>query len=274
MGLMVGLSRTLSLLGVVMSNAAAPEKNAGTFLSIMHWIGVVIVALGGFMIQLALYLLTIFDTNKKLPGRFYRWMGVAATRVSPAWSFRIDGKVGDYRPSNTVVVSNHQSQADPFLISNLPWEMKWLGKKVLFNIPFVGWSMSLAGDIPIDRGNRDSAKASMEMCSKYLQSGMPVMIFPEGTRSKDGQLLPFKNGAFRLAIENGSDILPLAVAGTVSALPKGSWKVGMAKARVRMGEPISTKGMTLDDLDRLSEMTREAIEALRADVSEAVNALR
>lgn len=253
-----------------MANAGAPEKNAGTFLSIMHWIGVLVVALGGFVIQLALYLATIFDKNKKLPGRFYRLMGVAATAVSPAWSFRVFGDVGDYRPTNTVVVSNHQSQADPFLISSLPWEMKWLGKEVLFRIPFIGWSMSLAGDIPVNRGDRNSGKKAMQMCANYLKRGMPVMIFPEGTRSRDGQMLPFKNGAFRLAIENGSDILPLAVHGTRSALPKGSWKVGRSKAHVLMGKPISTKGMTMDDVEALSLQTREAIEALAAELAAGV----
>lgn len=257
-----------------MANAETPVKNAGTFLSIMHWIGVLVVALGGFVIQLGLFLVSFWDKNKKLPGRFYRMMGVAATRVSPAWSFGIFGPVKAYRPTNTVVVSNHQSQADPFLISGLPWEMKWLGKKVLFQIPFVGWSMTLAGDIPLNRGNRDSAKEAMGKCSEYLQRGMPVMIFPEGTRSRDGKLLPFKAGAFRLAIENGSDVLPLAVSGTHSSLPKGSWKVGHSKARVMMGDPISTKGMTLDDVDRLSDQTRAAIEALLVELEAGVSLLK
>lgn len=256
-----------------MANAGAPEKNAGTFLSIMHWIGVLIVALGGFVIQLGLFLATVFDKSKKVPGRFYRLMGVASGIVSPAWSFNIFGDPGEYRPTNTVVVSNHQSQADPFLISGLPWEMKWLGKDVLFRIPFIGWSMSLAGDIPVHRGNRDSAKGAMQICANYLQSGMPVMIFPEGTRSREEEMLPFKHGAFRLAIENGSDILPLAVHGTRNALPKGSWKVGRSKAYVSVGKPISTKGMTLDDLQSLSDQTRAAIEALIVDLKAGVKQL-
>lgn len=249
-----------------MSDAAKPSGVFSTLLSVMHWIGVLVVALGGFVIQLGIYLLTFWDKNKTAPGRWYRWMGVAAAKQSLAWRFRIFGEVSDYRPSNTVVVSNHQSQADPFLISNLPWEMKWLGKKVLFQIPFIGWSMTLAGDIALNRGNRDSAKDAMSQCAAYLQRGMPVMIFPEGTRSKDGTLLPFKTGAFRLAIENQSDVLPLAVAGTQNALPKGSWKVGKADARVIMGQPISTKGMTLDDVDALSARVRAEIEALRAQI--------
>lgn len=250
-----------------MSNA---EKSLGgftTLLSVMHWIGVLIVAITGFIVQLGIFVATLWDKNRTASGRWYRWMGVACAKQSLAWRFRTFGTVPAYRPSNTVVVSNHQSQADPFLISRLPWEMKWLGKKVLFQIPVIGWSMVLAGDISLNRGNRDSAKDAMARCATYLQRGMPVMIFPEGTRSKDGQLLPFKAGAFRLAIENQSDILPLAVSGTENALPKGSWKVGRADARVAVGEPISTKGMTLDDLDALSARTRAAIEALRVQMA-------
>lgn len=245
---------------------AKMERKPSAVLSIIHWVGVLGVAVGGFLIQSVLFVLTIGDKNRMLPGRWYRRMGVGAANVSPTWKFGIHGDVGDYRPGNTVVVSNHQSQADPFLISNLPWEMKWLGKSVLFRIPFVGWAMTLAGDIPVNRGNRESAKQSMEMCARYLQNGVPVMIFPEGTRSYDGNMLPFKQGAFRLAIENGSDILPLAVSGSMNALPKGSWKTGVANARVVVGKPISTKGMTLDDLDALSAQVREAIEALRREV--------
>ena len=242
-----------------------PQQSSSLF-SIVHWLGVAGVALGGFVIQFLLFLATFWDRNLMVTGRWYRMMGVGAAKISPSWHFGIHGDVGDYRPSNTVVVSNHQSQADPFLISNLPWEMKWLGKSVIFKIPVIGWAMWLAGDIPVLRGNRESAKKSMAMCARYLQRGVPVMIFPEGTRTKDGNLLPFKSGAFRLAIENGSDILPLAVSGSRYALPKGSWKTGVANARVIVGKPISTKGMTVDDVDALSDQVRAAIEALRVEV--------
>lgn len=245
---------------------AKKSDGSSAFLSVVHWLGVIGVATGGFAIQSLLFLGTFWDRDRMVPGRWYRRMGVGAANVSPTWKFDIYGDVGEYRPTNTVVVSNHQSQADPFLISNLPWEMKWLGKSVLFRIPIVGWAMWLAGDIPVNRGNKDSAKKSMAICSKYLQRGVPVMIFPEGTRSKDGNLLPFKAGAFRLAIENQSDILPLAVSGSLSALPKGSWKTGVADARVIVGKPISTKGMTLEDADALSATVRAAIEALRREV--------
>lgn len=229
----------------------------------VHWGATGIIAIVGFFIQLGLYLAGITDKNHRLAGRFYRKMGWWAARISPLWDFEVVGPVPDYRPSRTVVVGNHQSQADPFLVSGLPWEMKWLGKRELFKIPFVGWSMALAGDIPLDRGNRESAIEAMTVARDYLQRGMPVMIFPEGTRSKDGQLLPFKTGAFRLAIENQADVLPIAVAGTRFALEKGTFHPGRSRAVVTVGTPISTDGMTLDDVERLSEAVRAQIMELR-----------
>jgi len=162
------------------------------------------------------------------------------------------------------VVSNHESNADPFLISFLPWEMKWLGKASLFRIPVAGWMMWMAGDVPVRRGESDSAKEAMAACARWLARGMPVMLFPEGTRSRDGQLLPFKDGAFRLAIETGAEILPLAVSETGTALPKHSWKFGRAEGRVTVGTPISTAGLTLADVEQLKARVRAEIEMLRA----------
>lgn len=243
-----------------MSEQADRTEKGGTLLSVVHWANIVALAPVSFFIQLALFLATLNDKNRRVPGRFYRRIAKTAATTSPVWNFKILEPVPAYRPGNTVVVSNHQSQADPFLISHLPWEMKWLAKRDVFKVPFIGWSVALAGDIPVERGDRASGKAALEKCAEYLQRGMPVMIFPEGTRSRDGNMLPFKIGAFRLAIENGSDILPLGVLGTDRAFPKGSWRVGRAKAYVAVGEPISTEGMTLDDIPELAEKTREAIQ--------------
>jgi len=223
-----------------------------------------IVAVGGFFIQLPIFVVTApLDFRRAAAGRFFRLMAVAIAKASPFWDFRVYGPVT--RPSGrTVVVSNHESNADPFLISFLPWEMKYLAKKSLMKIPFVGWSMRLAGDVAVERGRGRSGRHALEICAKWLERGMPVMIFPEGTRSKTAELLPFKDGAFRLAIETGAEILPLAVAGTRKALPKNSWRFARAKALVTVGTPISTREMTLDDLERLKAETRAQIEAMRA----------
>jgi 1-acyl-sn-glycerol-3-phosphate acyltransferase len=234
-------------------------------LSIWTWMEIGLVALVGFFVQLVLAVVTWpFDRTRTVTGRCFRLIGVTAAKLTPFWRFGVHGPVPQRVAPNTVVVSNHESNADPFLISHLPWEMKWLGKASLFKIPVVGWMMWMAGDIPVHRGDRDSATGAMARCREWLAKGMPVMIFPEGTRSKTDELLPFKDGAFRLAIEAQADVLPLAVSGTRRALPKHSWRFATSRGLVTVGTPISTKGMTLDDLERLKGLARAQIESLRA----------
>ncbi|MCP3162232.1 lysophospholipid acyltransferase family protein [Myxococcus qinghaiensis] len=236
-------------------------------LSIWTWVEIGIVALVGFFVQLVIAIFTLpFDKTRYATGRCFRLVGVTAAKLTPYWRFRVHGAVPDTVAPNTVVVSNHESNADPFLISHLPWEMKWLGKANLFKIPVVGWMMSIAGDIPVHRGDRESATGAMARCKEWMEKGMPVMIFPEGTRSKTDELLPFKDGAFRLAIERQADVLPLAVSGTRKALPKHSWRFSTSRGLVTVGTPISTKGMTMDDLEKLKTLAREQILSLRASL--------
>ena len=236
-------------------------------LSAWTWSLIVGTVLGGFGVQLPLALATLGDKSRRLPGRFLRDLGVVISKVNPMWDFRIHGDLPDYVPGKTVVVSNHVSNSDAFLIAHLPWEMKWLGKSSLFKIPVFGWLMRFAGDVPVTRGEKDSIKNAMALCRDHLERGMPVMIFPEGTRSKEGELLPFKDGAFRLAIEAQADVLPIAVAGTKTALPKHSWRFGFAKGLVMVGEPISTEGLTLDDLERVKGDARAQIETMMAELA-------
>jgi 1-acyl-sn-glycerol-3-phosphate acyltransferase len=236
--------------------------------SIFAWLSIAIVVVVGFFMQLSLGILTLpFDRRRVVVGRFFRLMGVVASKLVPTWSFGVEGTPPRSIRGRTVVVSNHASHADPFLISHLPWEMKWLGKSSLFKVPLLGWSMWIAGDIPIKRGRGSSIEDAMKRCAAWLAREMPVMIFPEGTRSQTGELGAFKDGAFRLAIDTGADILPVAVAGTHDALPKHSWMFGKARARVTVGTPISTAGMTQADLERLKSEARAQIEALRAKLA-------
>ena len=229
--------------------------------SIWSWVAIALTVLGGFLVQAVLAVLTFpFDRRRYVCGRFFRRMGVLAARLVPAWHFGVAGEVPKKIPGRTVVVSNHESQADPFLISSLPWEMKWLGKAELFRVPVVGWSMWLAGDVPVRRGDARSGHDAMRRCARWLDRGVPVMIFPEGTRSPDGNLLPFKDGAFRLALDADAQVLPIAVEGTRQALPKHSWHFGKARARVAVGTLIQTRGRTVEEL---KDLARAQIEALR-----------
>jgi 1-acyl-sn-glycerol-3-phosphate acyltransferase len=242
-------------------------------LSLYTWAEIAVVAVAGFLVQLPLALLTLpFDRGRKIAGRWLRMEAAAVAKLSPFWDFQIHGGPPVAPREKTVVVSNHESNADPFLISLLPWEMKWLAKASLFKVPFAGWGMWLAGDIPVVRGDVESGREALERCARWLEKGVPVVIFPEGTRSRTGELLPFRDGAFRLAIEAGADVLPIAVAGTRRALPKHSWRFSRARARVAIGTPLSTRGMTAADLPRLKAAAREQIQALRRELEPLVDA--
>jgi 1-acyl-sn-glycerol-3-phosphate acyltransferase len=248
-----------------MARAEVIRPHVNALLSAWTWAEISLVSVLGFCLQCVLAAATLpFDRRRLVAGRTFRLVGVVAARLSPFWHFGVEGAVPHPAPRKTVVVSNHESQADPFLISHLPWEMKWLGKASLFRIPVVGWMMRLAGDVPVHRGDSASGKGAMAVCAQWLGRGVPVMIFPEGTRTPDGALLPFKDGAFRLAIETGAELLPIAVNGTRDALPKHSWRFHPAEARVTVGTPLSTDGMTLADVERLKAAARTQIEELRA----------
>ena len=228
------------------------------------WVVLISAIIVGFFVVLAVFIVTVpFDRDRYLAGRMFRLVGSTCVKLNPLWTFTTDGlRIRDPRRPY-VAVSNHESYADIFLISHLPWEMKWLGKAQLFKIPFLGWMMWLAGDIPVKRGTRESIIAAMNGCRDKLKQRLSVMIFPEGTRSPDGALLPFKDGAFRLAIENSVPILPIVVAGTRRAMAKHTFQFQKTRAICRVLDPIETTGLTLADLQVLKQRTRDAIAAAK-----------
>lgn len=192
-----------------------------------------------------------------------RRLGKTASALTPLWHFDIEGTPpSDIRHKPYVVIANHESQADPFLLSWLPWDMRWVAKEELFKPPFSGWAMRMSGDIKLRRGKGDSVRAMMTECERSLAGGIPVMLFPEGTRSQDGKLLPFKDGAFQLAIKAGVPVLPVAIAGTRHMRPKHSLWFGKARACAKILEPVSTVGMTEADVPTLRDRCRDAMAAV------------
>jgi 1-acyl-sn-glycerol-3-phosphate acyltransferase len=204
------------------------------------------------------------DPGRYAVGRWFRRAAVLVTTLNPLWRFRTTGvRLTDPRRPY-VAVANHESFADIFLLSHLPWEMKWLSKASIFKVPFMGWMMRMAGDVAVQRGDPTSRAAALEACRDRLSKGVSVMIMPEGTRSEDGSVQPFHDGAFRLAVETGCPILPIAVAGTRAAIAKGSWIIGRANAIARVLPPIETVGLTLDDVPALRDRVRQLIAEARA----------
>jgi 1-acyl-sn-glycerol-3-phosphate acyltransferase len=207
-----------------------------------------------------------FDPEAYWAGLLFRKIGVVTATLNPLWRFRVTGRMPDNPRRPYVVVSNHESFVDILLISHLPWEMKWLSKIEILRIPVLGWNMVLAGDIPVERGTRKSAVKAMRRCAEILKRHVSIIIFPEGTRSTTSEMLPFKDGAFRLAIDARVPILPLAVRGTATALPKHGWRFGRSRAEVRVLEPVETEGMTVADVEALKATVRDRIERARQEM--------
>src|SRR6266542_4424955 len=199
-----------------------------------------------------------FDRNRVVTGRFYRLLPVVWSHSFPFWRIHIEVRWppggGPY-----VVVANHQSFLDIFALCNVHHEWKWVAKKELFKIPMFGWGFTLTGSISLDRGDTASAIAVMGKSRRYLKDGMSVMMFPEGTRSEDGNLLPFRPGAFKLAVETGAPVLPIAVSGSARGMPKGSPCVRPAKITIRILEPVPTAGLKGRDVRRLRDDVRDRI---------------
>jgi 1-acyl-sn-glycerol-3-phosphate acyltransferase len=209
--------------------------------------------------------------NLRVRGRWMRRFGRVTARLNPLWRFSVEGTPpADVDRAAYVVVANHESSADPFLLCGLPWDMRWVSKEELFRVPVLGQLLRFGGDIPLRRGDRASVVEMLAEARATLADGLPVMIFPEGTRSADGELGPFKDGAFQLAIEAGVPILPLAIEGTRACRPKGSLWFGEASARVRVLPSLSTEGLGAADVPRLRERTRARIAEALADMRPAV----
>ena len=236
-------------------------------LSAVLWLAyAVLVAVWTPLMAIAYVLTVPRDPGRYFVGRMFRLAAVTAVAINPLWRFRTSGvRIEDPRRPY-VVVSNHESYADIFLISHLPWEMKWLSKDAIFRLPFMGWMMRMAGDVEVVRDNPASRAKSLEGMRDRLRKRVSVMIFPEGTRSPTEQLLPFRDGAFRLAIEEGVPVLPLVVAGTRNAMAKHSFVFNRARAEVRVLPPIETTGLSPSDAPALRERVQRIIDAARAEL--------
>lgn len=232
------------------------------------WFSTVVIVIIGTVVVALVYAFTRpFDPGRYAAGRAFRLVAVATLKLNPFWRFGTRGTAPENPRRPYVVVANHESYADVFLISKFPWEMKWLSKDTMFRIPCMGWMMQMAGDIKLTRGNRDSAVQALVQCRDRLEKRVSVMIFPEGTRSRDGAMLPFKEGAFRLAIKQGVPVLPIAVAGTRHAMAKGTFRFRRARALAKVLEPVPTEGLTLKDVARLREDVRSRIDSARRDLA-------
>ena len=165
------------------------------------------------------------------------------------------------QPSDAVIfMSNHQSNFDiPVYFSALPVQFRWLAKAELFKIPIFGRAMRSAGYISIDRTNAKSALRSLKRAAEIIRNGTSVLIFPEGTRSTDGKLLPFKNGGFFLAIGAGVPIVPLSIQGTRQVMAKGRKLIHGGRVHIELKPSIDTTAYTRKTMGPLMEQVRTSI---------------
>lgn len=231
--------------------------------SIVYWAFVVVTMPVLFLGALAVFLATVAFDRRRVALHLYScfWASLYVW-CNPLWRARFEGRGRIPWHGPAVLVANHRSMLDILVLYGLFRPFKWVSKASMFQVPIVGWNMWINDYVAVRRGDPESVRKMMAHCRAHLARGMPVMIFPEGTRSRDGHLQAFKDGAFRLAHDAGCPVVPIAVSGTGEALPKNGLVLrSRMDARVRV----------LAALDAKAFPTVEALrDAARAAVAEAL----
>ena len=173
---------------------------------------------------------------------------------------QVIGKENILRGKPQVFMANHQSDFDILItLAYVPGQFRWIAKKELFAIPVFGRAMKGAGYIEIDRQNHEKALLSLDQAALRIREGKSVMTFPEGTRSRDGEIKAFKQGTFYLAIQSGAPIVPISIIGSGDIMPKGSLKIKPGKIKLVIDKPIDVKGYTLENRQELIDRVRQII---------------
>ena len=206
--------------------------------------------------------------------------GEAVLRLARLWSRVILGVPGvrvevssrvalpEGRPY--VFVANHASMIDIWAVFiAVPASFRFIAKKQLSFIPLFGWAMRAGRFIFIDRQNPLAARRSMDEAARRIRAGQSVVIFPEGTRTRDGRLGPFKKGGFRLAIDSGADIVPIAIKGSRPLMPRGAALIRAGTVHIEIGEPISTAGLKTDDRNKLIADVHARVAEMLGEASPA-----
>jgi len=202
---------------------------------------------------------SIFDSHGRWQhgcARTWSWLILKTSGVR----VRVEGLEHVDPRRTTIYCVNHPSAMDiPILFVNLPVQFRFLAKRSLFRLPFLGWHLHRSGHIPVDRAHPREALKSLDDAANKIREGRSVVLFPEGTRSRDGNMLPFKGGSFYLAIRAGAPIVPITLNGSRAVLKPHSYHVRPGQTEMIAHPPIPTEGLRLDDVDALSERVRREI---------------
>lgn len=193
-----------------------------------------------FLVALAIFVATLpFDPNGRAVHLFSCFWAQVYFYVNPFWRMRVEGRDRIPWRGAAVLVANHQSLGDILVLYGLYRPFKWVSKRSVFRVPFMGWNMRLNRYVEVIRGDRASVTRMMAACERWIDRGVPVLFFPEGTRSPDGEVQAFKDGAFTLAAAKGCPVIPIVVTGTAAALPKrGIVLRGRVDSTVRVLDPV------------------------------------
>lgn len=242
---------------------AAPARNYGLLSRLRSY----------FFLDPLIWLYTLVMGLSSIPFGFFDRDGHILHAFARAWSRLIMGtifspvkvtgldKIDTSKP--LVYAVNHASALDiPLLYVNLPFQFRIAFKSELLSYPIIGWHLKRSGQICIDQQNPAKSIGSIRAGLKSLKAGLPLVIFPEGGRTPDGEIKPFLSGAFFLAIKAQVDVVPVALVGTYDLLPMNTYHIKCRPLEMRVGKPISTKGMRLGDMESLSANVRDSLIAL------------
>ncbi len=203
-------------------------------------------------------------------GGVYDWAGTGWARdvLSAARApVLVEGLENIPHGQPVIYASNHSSMFDIWaLFATLPDSVRFVAKQELFRIPLLGRALRAAGHIPIDRAARKKAFEAYDEAARTIKRGVTPVVFPEGTRSRTGELLPFKNAPFGFAIAAQVPVVPIYVHHTFEILPKGAWRLRPQPIRLLIGKPIATVGLRPEDRERLRDEVRAAMVALQSKV--------
>ena len=215
-----------------------------------------------FPFVLLAYIITApFDKYKRVPNWILLMGGKLYVSTIPTWNVHYHGIDNYEKTEGTIIISNHQSFMDMPTQSLLPWTFKWVSKKSLFFVPFMGWTMKLSGHISIDRNKKTAIKA-LNNIIPLLDHKIPIILFPEGTRSLDGKLHKFKNGAFSIATKHNYKIQPIVMDGTRNLLPSGDWKFSFHQdIDISILKPIDPQ-----NFDSISDLKKHAYKVMKNEL--------
>jgi 1-acyl-sn-glycerol-3-phosphate acyltransferase len=229
--------------------------------SALYWIFIILSSVVMFPVALLCWALTLpFDRRKVILHRLTCFWASLYTWINPAWPVKVVGREKIDPNETYVMVANHQSLLDIFVLFRLFTHFKWVSKIENFRIPFIGWNMYLNGYIQLKRGDSSSIAVMLRACRDNLDAGNSIMMFPEGTRSPTGKLRRFRPGAFDLAKDAKCPLLPIVVHGTASALPKrGVILQGHHRILIEVLDPIAYSTFAEDEAEDSMLRVRELI---------------